>query len=411
MLVNLCAVLYCYTFSLYLYSSVNFVLPMTDVFRFYSFAHIIISFAGAMLLLAIWFNINDRFKQTLFETNQPSQLDKGLLFLSLSIFVWVVAGCWNYFGHRYETTKSDLYLHTGNNIFSIINDFFLFLALRYADHAPAFIYRNKANSRWIILLIFLAIILTLLIPMMMTGADKTSIFLFIAVPDILLSAFLTILLIITFYRTFSNRGLKIAGVISVIAILFIFASILPDVFHNMYDDFTRDLIKITAKSSFIAVTLVMATSWVIELAHTPNPSEMTIDFQDWSLVKINIPSKRVTNARVDFGSKTTQYANLLKFAIRRKFADDRDQSIGIGFGCEINNQTYLTRIIENINEILSLQDEQKLDRKDLFTFIGQGKYRFRIVPENIKIDAALLREFINTADNETYKRIVADIKN
>ncbi len=83
-----------------------------------------------------------------------------------------------------------------------------------------------------------------------------------------------------------------------------------------------------------------------------------------------------------------------------------EQSILIGLGGEINNQTYLSRIIDNMNEILSLEDDRKLDRKDLFTFIGQGKYRLRIIPENIRIDETLLREFVNTPVNQEYRTIV-----
>ncbi len=73
---------------------------MTDVVTFHILAHIIISFTGALLLLAIWYNISDRFKQILQEDNSPKRVDKGLLYLSLAIFVWVAAGFWAYLGNR-----------------------------------------------------------------------------------------------------------------------------------------------------------------------------------------------------------------------------------------------------------------------------------------------------------------------
>jgi hypothetical protein len=155
--------------------------------------------------------------------------------------------------------------------------------------------------------------------------------------------------------------------------------------------------------------LVLATSWVIELASTPKPNEMMISFMDWSLVKITIPSKKVFGVTIEFGSKTTQYINLLKFAVRRKYGSETSQSMLIGLGGEINNQTYLSRIIDNVNEILKLEDDQKLDRKDLFTFIGQGKYRLRIIPENIKIDETLLREFVNGDGNREYQSMVSSL--
>jgi hypothetical protein len=379
---------------------------MTDVVRFHILAHIIISFTGALLLLAIWYNISDRFKQILQEDNAPKRVDKGLLYLSLAIFVWVLAGGWAYLGNGSQFSQTVLFT-AGNNLFSITNDLFLFLALCYADHAPQFIHKNRKNSTRIIIVIFIMALITCLIAFFLGNDDERYGFKIGALPDLILSGFLTFLLIVTFYRTFTNRGLKVVAVISVIAIVFIFVSILPDTFPNLYDNFTKDLIKITAKTSFIAIALVLATSWVIELANTPKPNEMMISFMDWSLIKISIPSKKIFGVTIEFGSKTTQYINLFKFAIRRKYGNENAQSILIGLGGEINNQTYLSRIIDNMNEILQLDEDQKLDRKDLFTFIGQGKYRLRIIPENIKIDETLLKEFVNSAANEDYKSIVA----
>ena len=377
---------------------------MTDVTRFYILAHIVISFTGALLLLAIWYNISDRFKQVLQEDNSPKRLDKGLLYLSLAIFVWVIAGCWAYAGNVFHFSQSGFFA-TGNSLFSILNDLLLFFALCYADHAPQFIHKNKKNRDRIIVLIIALALVTCLLPVLGENNDMYSIRLS-SLPDFFLSGFLTFLLTITLYETFATRGLKIVAIISVIAIVFIFISVLPDAFPNLYDEFTKDLIKITAKTSFIAIALVLATSWVIQLANTPKPDEMMISFMDWSLIKITIPSKKVFGATIEFGSKTTQYINLLKFAVRRKYGSETTQSILIGFGGEINNQTYLSRIIDNMNDILKLEEDQKLDRKDLFTFIGQGKYRLRIIPENIKIDETLLREFANTPENQEYKSIV-----
>jgi hypothetical protein len=377
---------------------------MADVNRFYILAHILISFTGALLLLAIWYNINRRFKHLLQEDNGPKRIDKGLLHLSVAIFVWVVAGCWAYSGEKVGIPRP--LFSTVNNLFSIANDLFLFLALCYADHAPQFIQKNKRNRNRIIVLIFVMALSTCLIPILLEERETFVRIRLTALPDLFLSGLLTVLLIVTFYRTFATRELKIVAIISVLAIVFIFISVLPDAFPDLYDDFTKDLIKITSKTSFIAITLVMATSWVIQLAHTPKPNEMTISFLDWSLIKITIPSKSIFEATIEFGSRTTQYINLLKFAVRRKYGNENAQSILIGVGGEINNQTYLSRIIENMNEILTLEADQKLDRKDLFTFIGQGKYRLRIVPDNIKIDEALLREFILSPGNQDYKSIV-----
>ena len=272
----------------------------------------------------------------------------------------------------------------------------------YADYAPGFIYKNEKNIVKIITVVFITGVLTLLLQTFLGTRNEIYGLSVSAVPDFILSGVLTFFLIVTFYRTFVNRNLKIVAVISAIVIILIFISILPDVFLNLYSDFTKKLIKIIAKTSFIAVTLVLATSWVIQLANMPKPNEMAIKFLDWSLIKITIPSKGIYDKTIAFGSKATQYKNLFKFAIRRKFGDEAQQSILISLGGEIKSQTYLSRIIDNINEILGLEEDQKLDRKDLFTFIGQGQYRLRIIPENITIDETLLNEFVKSGDNQEY---------
>src|SRR5688572_26689540 len=159
---------------------------MTDVTRFYILAHILISFTGALLLLAIWYNISERFKHILQEDNSPQRVDKGLLYLSLAIFVWVVAGGWAYLGSGFSQTQ---YFKTGNNLFSIANDFFLFLALCYADHAPQFIHKHKRNRNRIMVVIFILAVLTCLIPTFLGDYDEMLGLRISALPDLILSGF------------------------------------------------------------------------------------------------------------------------------------------------------------------------------------------------------------------------------
>ena len=75
-------------------------------------------------------------------------------------------------------------------------------------------------------------------------------------------------------------------------------------------------------------------------------------------------------------------------------------------GGEILSQTYLSRIIDNINAILELEDDMKITRNDFFTFIGQAKYRLRFLPEYIEINSSLLLEFTHNIDNGQYKEFV-----
>ncbi len=377
---------------------------MTEVSEFYILSHIFISLVGAILLLAIWYNIRLRFKQILEEDDTQKRVDKGLLYLSLAMFVWVLSGCWSYTGNLFSFEKT-ISFQFGIYLFSIINNMFLLLALFYFYYAPKFIYNNKKNVTLILIVIAITSFATFFLSFFLQENNIQTGIKISAIPDLLLTGFLCYLLGISLYRTFSHRGLKIVGVISVLIMLLIVASQISSVFINVGNEFSNNFLKIIAKASLISVFLVLATTWVIRLANMPKPNEMTISFMDWSLVKISIPTKGVFDQTIDFGSKTTQYKNLLKFAIRRKYGEGNSQSIFISLGGEIKNQTYLTRIIENINSILQLDTTQLLERRDLFTFIGEGRYRLRMIPDNINIDATLLEEFYKIPENKEYKSL------
>lgn len=364
---------------------------MNEVTQFHNLSHICISLIGAVLLLAIYYNIRKRFKAVLEEGNSIKRVDRGLLYLSFGMLVWVVSGAWafiaNYF--MFETTAR---YQIGVNILSTINNLFWLLALYYVYDAPKFIYRNEKNVKIIAIIIIVVATITLLLSSMV-GNEVFYGIKFASLPDVLLTTFLCFLMGISFYRTFMHRDLKLVAFISLVAITLLFVSQLSDVFVSLNDNFTNQLIRIVAKTSLVSVFLVLGTSWVIQLASMPKPNEMKIQFLDWSLIQLTIPSKGIINEKIDFGSKTTQYKNLLNFAYKRKYLDAYKQSIVVNSGGEIKSQTYLTRIIDNINSILSLDEDNKLERKDLITFIGESKYRLRILPEYISFDSALLKEF------------------
>jgi hypothetical protein len=376
----------------------------TDVKQFHDFAHIFISFIGAILLLAIYSNIRKRFRQILEEDVSQKRVDRGLLYLSLAMFVWVVSGTWAYMAKEYGFSDGTVY-QVGVHLLSILNNLFLLMALFYFYYAPKFIYNNIKNVKIIIGMIIAVASVTLVMTAFLENDNKDATIVISALPDLILSGFLCFLLLISFYKTFLYRGLRLVALISVVIMILIFVSQLLEVFVEMQNTFTILLIRIIAKTSLICLFLVLATSWVIQLANTPRPNEMRIQFLEWSVIKLSIPSKNINNAKIDFRSKTTQYKNLLKFAIRRAHGSGDLQSILVSSGGEIKNQTYLTRIIENINEILQLNSEQQLERRDLFTFLGEGKYLLRMIPENITIDEGLLYNFVQSTENTEYSKI------
>lgn len=377
---------------------------MTEVTSFYNLSHIFISGLGAILLIAIWFNIRGRFSSLLNENGAQKRVDKGLLYLSFAMLVWVISGCFTYLGNFIGFTDRIGY-QLVISILSIVNNLFLLLALFYFYYAPKFIYNNERNIRTIIGVIIVTSLSTFGLFAFLTTENIYNNIRISAIPDLILSAFLCWVMGVSFYRTFAHRGLKIIAYISVLVLALVFTSQLSEVFINFGTDFSNNFMKITAKTSLISICLVLATTWVIRLASMPKPNEMSISFLDWGLINITIQTKGIVNQTIDFKSKTTQYKNLLKFAIRRKYGEGDHQSILVSAGGEIKNQTYLTRIIDNINTILQVDINNTLERRDLLTFIGEGNYRLRILPSNITIDKTLLEEFNKNSDNQDYNTI------
>jgi hypothetical protein len=200
--------------------------------------------------------------------------------------------------------------------------------------------------------------------------------------------------------------MKSVAIIAVSSIIILFITQVPYVFNFENYSFAIDLAKLIVKTTLIFIFLVLGTSWVLELSQLPEATTMKINFINWNVIELSIPSKNILNQTIDFGNKTTQFNNLLKFAIRRKFASEENMCIEVFNGGEILSQTYLSRIIDNINAILELEDDMKITRNDFFTFIGQAKYRLRFLPEYIEINNSLLLEFTHNIDNGQYKEFV-----
>jgi hypothetical protein len=361
----------------------------------------LIALIGAFLLLAIWRVIQVHFKAKLASEIAIKRRDKGLLFVGLSIVVWSLSALLSILYYHFETNEWIKLI--SQNMFSILNSLFLILALYYFDNSPHYIYNNKKSTKRILLFFVLLSLLSLVLALVFGETMNNFGFRLNTIPDLILSAVLSWFLMISLFRTFHKRDLKSVAIIAVLAIALLFLAQIYLVFDLNEYHFYIDLIKIISKTTLIFVFLVLGTSWVLELAQLPQATTMKVDFVAWNKIELTVPSKNIINQTVDFGKKTTQFNNLLKFAIRRKYAPEEQMCIEVYNGGEILSQTYLTRILDNINSILLLQEDNKLQRNDFFTFIGNAKYSMRFLPEHISIDKALFQEFTGNVAEDIYR--------
>jgi hypothetical protein len=372
--------------------------------QFYLITELLISLIGGFLLLSIWLVVQNKFQQKLTSEISVKRFDKGLLFISFSVFVWAISSLLILVFTKFNT--SGWIILISQNMFSILNSLFLILALYYFDNSPEYLYNNKKSTKRILVFFIGISLISLLIALFFGETINTYGIRFNTIPDVLLSVILSWFLILSLYRTFYNRKMKSVAIIAVLSILVLFITQVPYVFN--FEDYisTIELAKLISKTTLIFLFLVLGTSWVLELSQLPEATTMKINFVNWNVIEISIPSKNIINQTINFGNKTTQFNNLLKFAIRRKFASEENMCIEVYNGGEILSQTYLTRIIDNINAILGLEEGEKITRNDFFTFIGQAKYRLRFLPEFIEINDALLLEFTSNIDNGHYKDFI-----
>lgn len=372
--------------------------------QFYLITELLISLIGGFLLLSIWLVVQNKFKHKLTNEISIKRFDKGLLFISYSVFVWTLSSLLILVFNTFNT--NNWFILLSQNMFSILNSLFLILALYYFDNSPKYLYNNKKSTKRILIFFIGLSLISLLIALFFGETINTYGIRFNTIPDLILSAILTWFLIISLYRTFFNRKMKSVALIAVLSIIILFITQVPYVFNFESYSYIIDLAKLISKTALIFVFLVLGTSWVLELSQLPEATTMKINFINWNVIELSIPSKNILNQTIDFGNKTTQFNNLLKFAIRRKFASEENMCIEVFNGGEILSQTYLSRIIDNINAILELEDDAKISRNDFFTFIGQAKYRMRFLPEYIEINNTLLLEFTHNIDNNAYKKFV-----
>lgn len=369
--------------------------------QFYLIAELFISLIGGFLLLSIWLVIQKKFQQKLISEISIKRFDKGLLFMSFSVFVWSLSSLLILVFTKFNT--SGWVILISQNMSSILNSMFLILALQYSDNSPQYIYNNKKGTQKILFFFIGVSLLSLVTALFFGETINTYGVRFNTIPDVLLSVILSCLLILSMYRTFYTRNMKSAAFIAIVSVVLLFITQVPYVFN--FEDYTSfiQLAKLISKTTLIFLFLVIGTSWVLELSQLPEATTMKINFVNWNIIEFSIPSKNIINQTVDFGNKTTQFNNLLKFAIRRKYASEENMCIEVYNGGEILSQTYLTRIIDNINVILELDEGKKMTRNDFFTFIGQAKYRLRFLPQYIDINESLLLEFTHNIDNGLYK--------
>lgn len=372
--------------------------------EFYLITEFLISFIGGFLLLSIWLVIQNKFKQKLTSEIAIRRFDKGLLFISFSVFVWSFSSLLILVFIKFNINNWITLI--SQNMFSILNSLFLILALYYFDNSPKYLYNNKKSTMRILIFFIGLSILSFLLAVFFGETINTYGFRLNTIPDLILSAILTWFLIFSLYRTFYNRNMKSVAIIAVLSMIILFVTQVPYVFNFESYSFDIDLAKLIAKTTLIFVFLVLGTSWVLELSQLPEATTMKISFVNWNVIVLSIPSKNIVNKTIEFGNKTTQFNNLLKFAIRRKFASEENMCIEVFNGGEILSQTYLSRIIDNINTILELEEDMKITRNDFFTFIGQAKYRLRFLPDHIDINDSLLVEFTRNIDNGLYNEFV-----
>ncbi len=349
------------------------------------------SFAFAALL-AIWHHISRR--QAL------QQRDPGLVWLAMSILVWVFVGWVDVMQGQQPLTlqesEGSLTFDGLRSMLSILNSAFILLALPRFRHTPALVRPIIRSDSWkwlVILGLIFALVLTL---MMLAGWIIPSRYSFIYSIDLIYAIFTLFFLGLVLWTSFAKRGLPVLAILSALSIVL---TLLAQILKLSDPLFYKILSNGVFKSVFIMLFFALALSWVEEISQgnwSALPEEMFLVFLP-RRVQQKMEYNVILTVRPFF--QTTKLSLTEKnYQLLRTFADRRREEGPTGGWLEIqpkssnrkdydiNDYNEINRLLDNLLQSAqsASTSEQKKQLKDvLFEYGKQRRIRLRMAGQNI----------------------------
>ena len=219
------------------------------IIHFYGWWELVTCSFAFLGLLSIWYHLGKK------------KGDVGQVWLALSVLCWAISGGVEiYFSGTGNPLQDNFYLSGWRSILSLFNSLFILLSLPWFKHKPGWMKSIIESSSWYIIIavpFLFALFPTL--SRMFTGSTNH----IIAELDVYFAVFTLIALVFILWESFSKRGLKLLGYLSVI---FVLVTLVAQLYK--FTDAIQTLILYSAifKSLLIMIFFALALSWVKDLS-------------------------------------------------------------------------------------------------------------------------------------------------
>ena len=233
-----------------------------EVISFYGWWQFSVCLFAFLALLSIWWHIGKK------------QNDFGQVWLALSVLCWSFSGLFEVYFIK-TNTLSEFVIDGWRSLWSLLNSFFILLALPWFRYLPEPIKHIIKSKYWIYIVGVPFLFSTLpTLSHMISGVDITV----INELDVYYAIFTVIFLGYVLWESFFKRRLKGLAILSLVCILTV---LVAQIYKLSGNDINLTLFSAIFKTSLIMIFFALALSWVKELAENviPTSQDLFINLQ------------------------------------------------------------------------------------------------------------------------------------
>ncbi len=368
---------------------------LISIYKFFGLWQFSVCVFSGTALIFIWKNISQESQQ---------KFDRGLLWLSLAIYVWALSGILDLL-YSYQLSGqlpglSDPIYQGTQSILSTLNSALILFSLPYFKHIPTIVSPIIKSPTWKFLVSITFGFSAIVTFLMITGIVIPSKIRFVFSIDFIYAIFTLVFLGFILWESFTKRGLKNLSYLSAIAIA---CTLLAQIFKLDDHEFLRIFFSCTFKTILIMLFFALALGWAKEVAKIvlPNSQESYLLLFPMNKNRINTGAQMVLTLTPLFQThpiKLTDKAfQLMTIFASKKAAQNqlegwleiKPKSDKSG-NYDIKDYNEINRLIDQITKEIPSKDDESEELRNqlkfaLFEYSNNRKVRLKIPSNNISI--------------------------
>lgn len=240
---------------------------LISIYKFFGLWQFSVCLFSGTALIFIWKSIAQESQQ---------KFDRGLLWLSLAIYVWALSGILDLM-YSYQlsgniTALNDPIYQGTQSILSTLNSALILFALPYFKHIPPIVSPIIKSPTWKFLVSITFGFSSIVTLLMISGIVVPSKVRFVFSIDFIYAIFTLVFLGFILWESFAKRGLKNLSYLSALAIA---CTLIAQIFKLDDHEFLRIFFSCTFKTILIMLFFALALGWAKEVAKiiVPNSKE------------------------------------------------------------------------------------------------------------------------------------------